>query len=101
VAGHVHDFETINLTGYPPLIVNGESGDDLDDAGSTAKYVGLQTNGGQPVYTIASPAPYATKQFGFAVYVRKKGGWAISLRDVDGIQRRVCSFSKGAGVSCR
>jgi predicted phosphodiesterase len=99
LAGHVHDFEAINLTGYPPLVVNGESGDDLDDAGTTAKYIGLHMNAGKPVYPFASPAPYATKQFGFAVYQKKPGGWRISLRDVDGIERRVCALAKG-GVSC-
>jgi len=100
LAGHVHDFEAINLTGYPALVVNGESGDDLDDAGSTAKYIKLQTNDGQPVYAFASPAPYATKQFGFAVYTKKPAGWTISLRDVDGIQRRICSLAAKGTVSC-
>jgi len=99
LAGHVHDFEAINLIGYPALIVNGESGDDLDDAGSTAKYIGLQTSGGKPVYTFAAPTPYATKQFGFAVYTKTASGWAISLRDVDGIERRACALAKGA-VAC-
>ena len=100
LAGHVHDFEAINLTGYPALVVNGESGDDLDDAGSTAKYIALQTNDGKPVYAFGSPAPYATKQFGFAVYEKKLAGWKISLRDVDGIERRVCSLAAKGTVSC-
>jgi predicted phosphodiesterase len=99
LAGHVHDFEGINVAGYPPLIVNGESGDDLDDAGSTAKYIGLQSAGGHPVYTFAAPAPYATKQFGFAVYTKVASGWSISLRDADGIERRACALTKGA-VAC-
>jgi Calcineurin-like phosphoesterase len=99
LAGHVHDFEAINLTGYPSIVVNGESGDDLDDAGSTAKYIQLQTNDGKPVYTFATPAPYATKQFGFAVYTKTAAGWKISLRDVDGIERRACLLAKG-GVAC-
>ncbi len=99
LAGHVHDFEAINLASYPPLIVNGESGDDLDDAGSTAKYIGLQSNNGRPVYSFASPTPYATKQFGFAVYTKTAGGWSISLRDADGIERRACMLTKGS-VSC-
>lgn len=99
LTGHVHDFEAINLSGYPPVIVNGESGDDLDDAGSTLKYIGLQTNDGKPVYAIASPAPYSTKQFGFAVYTRKYGAWSISLRDVEGIERRVCTLAH-ATISC-
>jgi hypothetical protein len=100
IAGHVHDFEAINLTGYPALIVNGESGDDLDDAGSTAKYIGQQMNNGSPVYAFGSPAPYATKQFGFAVYEKKLAGWRISLRDVDGIERRVCSLAAKGIVAC-
>jgi Calcineurin-like phosphoesterase len=100
LAGHVHDFEAINLTGFPPIVVNGESGDDLDDAGSTVKYIGFQTNEGKPVYALASPAPYATKQFGFAVYEKKLGGWRISLRDVDGIERRVCALASKGSVSC-
>ncbi len=99
LAGHVHDFEAINLTGFPSLIVNGESGDDLDDAGSTAKYIGFQKNNGRPVYTFASPAPFATKQYGFAVYSQTATGWAISLRDADGIERRACALAKGI-VSC-
>jgi calcineurin-like phosphoesterase family protein len=99
LAGHVHDFEAINLTGYPPLIVNGESGDDLDDAGSTAKYIGFQANNGHPVYTFGTPAPYATKQYGFAVYTKNPTGWSISLRDAEGIERRACALTKGS-VSC-
>lgn len=99
LAGHVHDFEAIDLAGYPPLIVNGESGDDLDDAGSTAKYIGGQTNAGRPVYTFAAPPPFATKQFGFAVYTRTGDTWNISLRDADGIERRACSLAKGV-VAC-
>jgi Calcineurin-like phosphoesterase len=99
LAGHVHDFEAINLTGYPGLVVNGESGDDLDDAGSTAKYIGQQTSSGKPVYTFGLPAPYATKQFGFAVYTKTATGWSISLRDADGIERRACTLAKGT-VSC-
>jgi hypothetical protein len=99
LAGHVHDFEAINLTGYPPLIVNGESGDDLDDAGSTAKYIGFQAANGRPVYTFGAPAPYATKQYGFAVYTKSLTGWSISLRDTDGIERKACALTKGT-VSC-
>jgi predicted phosphodiesterase len=105
LAGHVHDFEAINLTGYPPLIVNGESGDDLDDAGSTAKYIGFQKTpgtakaGGRAIYPFAAPAPYASKQFGFAVYTKSATGWAISLRDADGIERRACALAAGT-VSC-
>lgn len=99
LAGHVHDFEAINLVSYRPLIVNGESGDDLDDAGSTAKYIALQKNNGVPVYAFGTPAPYGTKQFGFAVYTKAAGGWNISLRDADGIERRACALTKGA-VSC-
>jgi Calcineurin-like phosphoesterase len=99
LAGHVHDFETINLAGYPPLIVNGESGDDLDDAGSTAKYIAGATANGKPVFPLGTPAPFGTKQFGFAVYTRSAAGWAISLRDADGIERRACVLTKGT-VSC-
>jgi Calcineurin-like phosphoesterase len=99
LAGHVHDFEAINLTGYPGLVVNGESGDDLDDAGSTAKYIRQETNQGKPAYAFGLPAPYATKQFGFAVYTKTATGWAISLRDADGIERRACTLAKGL-VSC-
>ena len=99
LTGHVHDFEAFNVSGYPPIVINGESGDDLDPAGSTAKYLQEEMNGGRPVYALASPAPYATKQFGFAVYEKQLGGWRISLRDVDGIERRVCALAKGS-VSC-
>ena len=99
LAGHVHDFEAINLTGFPPLVVNGESGDDLDDAGTTAKYIGLQTNAGKPVYTFGTPARYGSKQYGFAVYTKTAAGWAISLRDADGIERRTCVLTKGS-VAC-
>jgi hypothetical protein len=100
IAGHVHDFEAINLIGYPPIVINGESGDDLDEAGSTVKYIQEESNDGRPVYTLASPAPYATKQFGFAVYEKKLGGWRISLRDVDGIERRVCALASKGIVEC-
>jgi len=99
LAGHVHDFEAINLAGYPSLIVNGESGDDLDEAGSTVKYIGLATAGGKPVFPLGTPAPYATKQYGFAVYTKSMSGWTISLRDADGAERRTCALTKGT-VSC-
>jgi hypothetical protein len=99
LAGHVHDFEAINLTGYPSLVVNGESGDDLDDAGSTAKYIAMQRSNGKPVYSFGSPAPYGTKQYGFAVYTKSASGWTISLRDAEGIERRACALTKGT-VSC-
>ncbi|MDB5070778.1 MAG: ser/threonine protein phosphatase [Candidatus Eremiobacteraeota bacterium] len=99
LAGHVHDFEAINVAGYPPLIVNGESGDDLDNAGSTATYIAMQRNNGNPVYSLGSPAPFGSKQYGFAVYTRSVSGWTISLRDADGIERRACMLTKGT-VSC-
>ena len=100
LSGHIHDFEAINLSGYPPLIINGESGDDLDDAGTAAAYIATHTSAsGRPVYTLANPVPYATKQFGFAIYTKTAAGWSISLRDADGIERRTCSLSNGA-VSC-
>jgi hypothetical protein len=96
LAGHVHDFATLNLAGYPPLIVNGESGDDLDDVGETEKFV----NGNH--FTFVDPKPFATKQFGFAVYTRSLGGWAISLRDVDGIEREACVLGHtGANAAAR
>ncbi len=79
--------------------MNGESGDDLDDAGSTAKYIQGQSNAGAPVYRFGAPPPFATKQFGFAVYTKAADGWRISLRDADGIERRACSLTKGI-VSC-
>jgi len=99
LAGHVHDFEAINLARYAPIVINGEGGDDLDDAGEASKEIGAVTNNGHKVYTFAKPAPYSTKQFGFAVYTKTEGGWNISLRDVDGIGRRACVFAKGT-VSC-
>ncbi len=99
LAGHVHDFEGINLIGFPPLVVNGESGDDLDDAGDSAKYIGLQSYAGKPVYAFRAPARYASKQYGFAVYTKTVAGWGISLRDADGIERRTCALLK-AGVAC-
>ncbi|GAC1659562.1 MAG: metallophosphoesterase [Candidatus Elarobacter sp.] len=99
LAGHVHDFEAINLTGYPSLIVNGEGGDDLDDAGSTVKFISFQTEAGKPLYPLRAPAHFASKQYGFAVYTKTAPGWTISLRDVDGVERRTCSLAKEA-VSC-
>jgi len=93
LAGHVHDFVTMNLSGYPPLIVNGESGDELDEANATQEYVAANK------YTLAKPDPFASKQFGFAVYARTFAGWSISLRDANGIERRRCALSHRQ-VSC-
>jgi hypothetical protein len=90
LVGHVHDFVAVNLASFPPLIVNGESGDDLDAPGATQKYV--TANG----YAPGAQASYARKQFGFAVYTRTPRGWAISLRDVDGIERTVCTLDRNA-----
>jgi hypothetical protein len=94
IAGHVHDFATLNLSGYPPLVVNGEGGDDLDDAADTETFTAAEQ------FTFATPAPFATKQFGFAVYRRQADGWSISLRDPNGIERETCSLTKGA-VRCQ
>jgi hypothetical protein len=94
LVGHVHDFVAVNLPKYPPLIVNGESGDDLDDANATQKFV--TSNG----YALSSPA-YATKQFGFAVYTRTPTGWLISLRDVDGIERTLCTLDRSSTAPAR
>jgi hypothetical protein len=44
-------------------------------------------------FTFAAPAPFATKQFGFAVYRRQTDGWSISLRDPEGIERESCLLS--------
>jgi hypothetical protein len=87
IAGHVHDFAALNLAGYPPLIVNGEGGDDLDDMADTQAFTAAQH------FTFAAPAPFATKQFGFAVYRRQTDGWSISLRDPEGIERESCLLS--------
>jgi hypothetical protein len=92
LVGHVHDFVAVNLASYPPLIVNGESGDDLDEADSMQKYV--SANG----YSLGTQPPYATKQFGFAVYTRTQAGWTISLRDVDGIERTACTLDRTPGA---
>ena len=93
IAGHVHDFAAVNVAGYPPLIVNGEGGDELDEAGATQAYVAANK------YAFAKPDPFATKQFGFAVYTRTLSGWSISLRDVNGIERRACILAQRR-VSC-
>ncbi len=90
LVGHVHDFVAIDLAAYPPLVVNGESGDDLDEADATSKYV--SANG----YAPGAQAPFATKQFGFAVYTRTPTGWTISLRDTDGIERQSCTLEPNA-----
>jgi Calcineurin-like phosphoesterase len=91
LSGHIHDFETIDLAGYAPMIINGESGDDMDDAGTAAAAIR-----DLKAYTFATPPPFGTKQFGFAVYTRNANRWTISLRDVDGIERRACSLTKGS-----
>jgi Calcineurin-like phosphoesterase len=93
MAGHVHDFAAVNVVGFPPLIVNGEGGDELDDAGSTQKYVGFNK------YVFAKPDPFESKQFGFGVYTRTFAGWTISLRDANGIERRRCTLAQRT-VSC-
>ena len=94
LAGHVHDFVALNLAGgLPPLVVNGEGGDELDEAGATQGFV--TANG----YALAKPDPFASKQFGFAVYTRAFAGWTISLRDANGIERRRCTLAQRT-VSC-
>jgi hypothetical protein len=93
LAGHVHDFVAMNVGGYPPLVVNGESGDELDEANATQEFVTANK------YTLAKPDPFASKQFGFAVYTRTFAGWSISLRDQNGVERRRCTLSHRQ-VSC-
>lgn len=99
LAGHVHDFATVNLAGFPPLLVNGEGGDELDDPGDTEKFVGANH------FTFADPKPFATKQFGYALYTRVQNGWAISLRDTDGLERESCFVGRTSSspktVACR
>ncbi|HEY4439529.1 MAG TPA: metallophosphoesterase [Candidatus Elarobacter sp.] len=93
ITGHVHDFAAVNVTDYPPMIVNGEGGDDLDDIGATAQYVAANK------FAFAKPDPFATKQFGFALYTRTFNGWTISLRDANGVERRTCTLTAHE-VSC-
>jgi hypothetical protein len=93
LAGHVHDFATVNLDGYPPLIVNGEGGDDLDDLDDTQEFIAGQH------FALRDPAPFAAKQFGFAVYTRSGDSWTISLRDPEGIEREVCRLGPGPGAA--
>jgi hypothetical protein len=73
--------------------VNGESGDELDEANATQEFATANK------YTLAKPDPFASKQFGFAVYTRTFAGWSISLRDQNGVERRRCTLSHRQ-VSC-
>jgi predicted phosphodiesterase len=88
LAGHIHLFAALGITGDPPLIINGEGGDLLDaDLAPflTTALRGLQT----------SSPPFVSAAFGFALYGRAIDGWSISLRDTQGVERQRCTLAHG------
>jgi hypothetical protein len=86
IAGHIHLFAALEIAGQPPLVINGEGGDLLDIAAA----LGLPTMLGdlRPTGT-----PFVSPAFGFGVYTRTSNGWSISLRDVQGVERKRCALA--------
>jgi hypothetical protein len=84
LAGHIHLFAVVNQPPHAPMVINGIGGDTLDNA-----------QGAQLRATLGPDARSVSVNFGFAVYTRTATGWAISLRDPDGVERGRCSLTLG------
>lgn len=92
LVGHTHAFDAVNVQGHPPLIVNGEGGDDIEDPGfiaGAAEKLGFAVAG----------KPFAVTQYGYAVYTRSAAGWDIALKDRAGKPLASCTLAQGS-VHC-
>jgi hypothetical protein len=92
LSGHLHFFAALDVRRYPPLIVNGEGGTVPDP--DYIPFLGFATGRIQVVGRI-----FGLDGNGFAIYEKRGDGWAISLRDPDGIERARCSV-EGRRVRC-
>jgi hypothetical protein len=86
LAGHIHFFAALNLASLPPLLINGEGGATLDP--NYAAFLGLAVGDLHVVGDV-----FGAARFGFGVYTRTGTGWAISLRDVGGVERARCTLT--------
>jgi hypothetical protein len=92
LAGHIHLFSAWNLAGLPPLVINGEGGDNLD-----ADIVPVLPWALGNLHTVG--ASFTEPHFGFGVYTRTANGWRISLRTTDGTESAHCVLEKNR-VQC-
>jgi hypothetical protein len=90
IVGHIHLFAVMNDAPHPPMVINGIGGDTLD------------TDAAQKLKTSLGPdGPSVSANFGFAVYTRTPNGWAISLRNPDGSERKRCTLTEGSPGTVR
>ncbi len=92
LAGHIHLFETLDLEGRPPVIINGMGGDRLDPL-VTATVAGTAI-GGIRVRNFTSQT-----RFGYAVYDRTRTGWTIAVHAPDGSVYETCALAQT--IACR
>jgi len=89
LSGHIHTFQAISFDGLPPQIVNGISGDNLDDK-LRANLVGRTVQGH------AVTAAFTDTRFGYGIYeLTAPRTWSLSIRDVAGKERVRCSLGAG------
>ncbi|MDQ6925243.1 MAG: metallophosphoesterase [Candidatus Eremiobacteraeota bacterium] len=86
LAGHLHMFAAMNVTSFPPLLINGEGGAKLDP-----NYVAFLGFAVGDLHVQGSV--FGSAHFGFGVYTRAGAGWTISLRDPDGTERARCTLA--------
>jgi len=93
LSGHVHLFAGMNVEGLPPLVINGEGGDNLDTTLA-------------PILTLAlgnlhsTDTPFTEPRFGFGLYSRTENGWLISLRNTTGYELARCVLTR-SNVQCK
>lgn len=93
LAGHLHLFAAMNVATLPPLLINGEGGARLDP--NYAAFLGLAIGDLRVQGDV-----FGSARFGFGVYTRTGAGWAISLRDAEGMEQARCSLASRS-VRCR
>jgi len=87
LSGHIHLFAGLNVEGLPPLVINGEGGDNLDTMLASVLTFGLGN-------LHSADAPFTEPRFGFGLYTRIPSGWLISLRNTTGNELARCALTR-------
>jgi hypothetical protein len=91
LSGHIHSFEAINYAGMaPPQIVEGDSGDNLDQTPKDLR--GAIFPG---PFRVSVKDGISLPGFGFLLMTRNSAGWILDLYRADGRKDRECRFANG------
>lgn len=86
LAGHIHTFEAINYEkNAPPQIIAGEGGDLLDTAPRDLS--------GRSVGAMKIASGLSLPGYGFLLFTREAGSWAIHVLSQDGAPEALCAFT--------